>query len=252
MNLISIFNKYPDQAACIRHLEAVRWGDNPTCPLLQRARTLPAKPTLNRRALELPCVQVQLQRAVRHRVPKDAHPVVKVALGNRLDGERQEKPVQLPACARPSGLAACRVVHAAAHPRCHGGERTRIAPGHHRDGRDLIDPDGSLLITDEWKGYNGVRNTSRTRSSIIAKPTLTAARIPTRLRASGACSSAPGTASITITASPIRCCTWLRRAGNTTCARTTTPSAPSCGGASHEPALLRRLPDRDAGIHGPR
>ncbi len=32
MNLISIFNKYPDQAACIRHLEAVRWGDNPTCP----------------------------------------------------------------------------------------------------------------------------------------------------------------------------------------------------------------------------
>ena len=32
MNLISISNKYPDQAACIRHLEAVRWGDNPTCP----------------------------------------------------------------------------------------------------------------------------------------------------------------------------------------------------------------------------
>ena len=33
MNLMSIFSKYPDQEACIEHLEKVRWHDNPQCPL---------------------------------------------------------------------------------------------------------------------------------------------------------------------------------------------------------------------------
>ena len=32
MNLITIFSLYPDQEACIEHLEAVRWGDDPHCP----------------------------------------------------------------------------------------------------------------------------------------------------------------------------------------------------------------------------
>jgi len=32
MNLIAIFSLYPDQEACIEHLEAVRWCDNPHCP----------------------------------------------------------------------------------------------------------------------------------------------------------------------------------------------------------------------------
>jgi transposase-like protein len=32
MNLISVFERFPDQHACITHLEAVRWGDEPQCP----------------------------------------------------------------------------------------------------------------------------------------------------------------------------------------------------------------------------
>ncbi len=32
MTLISIFRRFPDQAACIAHLEQVRWGDSPVCP----------------------------------------------------------------------------------------------------------------------------------------------------------------------------------------------------------------------------
>ncbi len=32
MNLISIFREFPDQQACITHLEQVRWADCPTCP----------------------------------------------------------------------------------------------------------------------------------------------------------------------------------------------------------------------------
>ncbi len=33
MNLIDIFSRYPDQESCIEHLETVRFGDTPHCPL---------------------------------------------------------------------------------------------------------------------------------------------------------------------------------------------------------------------------
>ena len=33
MNLISIFSQFPDQPSCIAHLEQIRWGDDPFCPL---------------------------------------------------------------------------------------------------------------------------------------------------------------------------------------------------------------------------
>lgn len=32
MNLISIFEKFPDQQSCINHLERLKWGDDPCCP----------------------------------------------------------------------------------------------------------------------------------------------------------------------------------------------------------------------------
>ena len=32
MNLISVVNRFPDQHACIEHLESVRWKDEPYCP----------------------------------------------------------------------------------------------------------------------------------------------------------------------------------------------------------------------------
>ena len=33
MNLLTIFSRFPDQESCIEHLENVRWGDDPYCPL---------------------------------------------------------------------------------------------------------------------------------------------------------------------------------------------------------------------------
>ena len=38
MNLFSVFQQFPDQAACIRHLEAVRWGEAPRCPFCESPR----------------------------------------------------------------------------------------------------------------------------------------------------------------------------------------------------------------------
>lgn len=37
MNLITIFSLYPDQEACIEHLENVRWGDETHCPYCDSA-----------------------------------------------------------------------------------------------------------------------------------------------------------------------------------------------------------------------
>ena len=33
MNLISVFNQFPDQQSCIAHLEAIRWPEQAFCPL---------------------------------------------------------------------------------------------------------------------------------------------------------------------------------------------------------------------------
>ena len=33
MNIVSVFKRFPDQHACITHLERVRFGDKPYCPL---------------------------------------------------------------------------------------------------------------------------------------------------------------------------------------------------------------------------
>ena len=38
MNLMSIFSKFPDQEACIEHLEKVRWHETPQCPLCKSTK----------------------------------------------------------------------------------------------------------------------------------------------------------------------------------------------------------------------
>ena len=38
MHLFSIFQQFPDQQACISHLEAVRWGEEPACPFCESPR----------------------------------------------------------------------------------------------------------------------------------------------------------------------------------------------------------------------
>ena len=38
MHLFSIFQQFPDQQACISHLEEVRWGEEPACPFCESPR----------------------------------------------------------------------------------------------------------------------------------------------------------------------------------------------------------------------
>ncbi len=32
MDLLQVFNRFPNQEACITHLETIPWGDKPACP----------------------------------------------------------------------------------------------------------------------------------------------------------------------------------------------------------------------------
>ena len=38
MDLLRVFQRFPDHEACIEHLERVRWSDTPTCPHCQSPR----------------------------------------------------------------------------------------------------------------------------------------------------------------------------------------------------------------------
>ena len=41
MNIIEIFEKYPTQDSCIKHLEKVRWPEKSVCPYCQSPKTTP-------------------------------------------------------------------------------------------------------------------------------------------------------------------------------------------------------------------
>lgn len=48
MNIIQIFNKFPNQEACIKHLEVKRWGNEPKCPYCNSDNTYRLKEGENR------------------------------------------------------------------------------------------------------------------------------------------------------------------------------------------------------------
>jgi transposase-like protein len=41
MNIIAIYKKFPTEAACIAHIERVRWNGKPVCPYCKSTRTTP-------------------------------------------------------------------------------------------------------------------------------------------------------------------------------------------------------------------
>ena len=41
MNIIQIFEQFPTQESCIKHLERARWGDKPVCPYCTSTNTVP-------------------------------------------------------------------------------------------------------------------------------------------------------------------------------------------------------------------
>lgn len=46
MNIMQIFQRFPDQEACIKHLERARWSDTPKCPYCGSENTFPLRSEL--------------------------------------------------------------------------------------------------------------------------------------------------------------------------------------------------------------
>ena len=71
MDLIKVFQRFPDHASCIEHLERVRWPHVPACPLCGAVNV--ARKAENDRIGRWNCreLQVQLQRSVRYHLPED-------------------------------------------------------------------------------------------------------------------------------------------------------------------------------------
>lgn len=42
MNITQVYQRFPDQESCLAHLEAARWGGEPTCPYCGSANTAPS------------------------------------------------------------------------------------------------------------------------------------------------------------------------------------------------------------------
>ena len=215
MNLISIFNKYPGQAACIRHLEAVRWGDNPYCPHCKSERV--ARKADSERIGRWNCHACKSSFNVLSGTifQKTRIPLQKwfLAIGLIANAKKSLSSCQLARDLQVSQPAAwymqqrIRVAMVASErellqgiiemdetylggkPRKgnkreddkpakkgRGTSKQTVVGAVERGGRVFastttslsgtallrfikanVDPDGSLLITDEWKGYNGVR-----------------------------------------------------------------------------------------------
>jgi hypothetical protein len=41
MNIIQVYKQFPTQQDCIKHLEKVRWNNEPTCPYCQSKNQSP-------------------------------------------------------------------------------------------------------------------------------------------------------------------------------------------------------------------
>lgn len=42
MNIIQVYERFPDQESCLAHLEAARWGGEPSCPYCESTNTAPS------------------------------------------------------------------------------------------------------------------------------------------------------------------------------------------------------------------
>ena len=101
MNLLTIFHRYPDQEACIEHLENIRWGDTPCCPHCGGVKV--ARKADANRIGRWNCHYCKSSFNVLSGTifEKTRIPASEMVLRNRADRKRQEVFVKLPACQRP-------------------------------------------------------------------------------------------------------------------------------------------------------
>jgi ribosomal protein L37AE/L43A len=136
MDLIKVFQRFPDHASCIEHLERVRWPHVPACPLCGAVNVV--RKAENDRIGRWNCHGCKssfnvLSGTIFQKTKIDLQ---KWFLAISLILERQEKPVVPPASPRPRSEPQDRLVHGDADTAGDGG-RGNAAIRHRRGGRSL-------------------------------------------------------------------------------------------------------------------
>ena len=116
MNLITVTERFPTQESCIEHLEQIRFGGEPFCPLCGTIGES-ARKKEGSKVGRWNCHACKSSFNVLSKTMfQGTHlPLQKWFCAIALNRERQEKPVQLPACSRLEPEPEDSLVHATAH-----------------------------------------------------------------------------------------------------------------------------------------
>ena len=98
MNLITIFNQFPNQQSCIAHLESIRWPEQAFCPLCDSDRV--ARKVENEVVGRWNCHKCKSSFNVLSGTNLQRHSssLTKVVFGDWLNGTCKKELVQLSAC----------------------------------------------------------------------------------------------------------------------------------------------------------
>ena len=212
MNLLHIFQRFPDQEACIEHLERVRWGDAPSCPHCESPRV--ARKADAGRVGRWNChacrssfsalsgtifdkTKIPLQKwfmaiglTVNAKKSLSSHQLARDLDLNHKSAWFLQQRLRAEMASRKrdhllQGVIEADETYVGGKPRRHqpptrgrGTRKTPVVGAVERGGRvvakaaqdltgkgmlrfvrDTIEPDGSLLITDEFRSYRAVRST---------------------------------------------------------------------------------------------
>ena len=94
MNLFDAVERFSDQESCIKHLEAVRWGEHPQCPHCESDRVCTKARTRQDRTVELPYLQVKFQCFSRDFVSRNTDSPPEMVYGNHSGSRCEEKHLQ--------------------------------------------------------------------------------------------------------------------------------------------------------------
>ena len=133
MNIIEVFERFPNQESCIAHLEAARWHGEPTCPYCGSTNT--AKSEHRHRCYDCKTGFSVTVGTIFHRTHP---PPSEVVSGDHADAERPQGAVGSPAFPRSQGQQEHGMADHDADPQ--GDDPSRAShpsDGHRRNGRDL-------------------------------------------------------------------------------------------------------------------
>ena len=127
MDILSVMERFPDQAACIEHLEEIRWQNKPRCPKCEGLNPTRKNESGLGRIGRWHCTDCGASFKVTSGTifAGTKIPLPKVVFSNHTDGKCKEKSIQLPTCTR-FRVATTRIMAFNDEDTCRDGEKLII------------------------------------------------------------------------------------------------------------------------------